>query len=365
MSITRIVLTGGPCAGKSTGIAIIEQRLRGLGYYVVVLDEMATNVIKSGLTPVDLGIDFQYLLVQLQKNRDKAYNDILKNLGDKVVILYDRGIMDGQAYCSRSEFDSILERSGLLRNQMQDYYDGIFHLVTAADGAEKFYTTENNSARTETPEEAREKDKLTMGCWVGHPHLRIINNKGVDFNQKMTNLMKGITDLLGEPTPFEKERKFLIQMPDLDALSKKYKISRSNIIQTYLLSDNKSIERRVRQRGLPGDYVYYYTEKEDVSEATRIEREKKITSKEYITLLGEADTSLHQISKTRYCIVYKDKYFELDIYPFWNDKAILEIEVSDINDAFDMIPELKVIKEVTNDKRYKNKSLAKNSGNID
>ena len=51
MSITRIVLTGGPCAGKSTGLAIVEQRLTNLGYKVIVMDEMPTNVLRSGLTP--------------------------------------------------------------------------------------------------------------------------------------------------------------------------------------------------------------------------------------------------------------------------------------------------------------------------
>lgn len=364
MSLSRIVLTGGPCAGKSTGLAVIEQRLRSLGYSVVIMDEMATNALKSGVTPVDLGADFQLLLVQLQKNRDRAYDEILKYLGDKVVVLYDRGILDGQAYCSTEEFNTILGKASLQRNQVRDYYDGVFHLVTAADGAPKFYTTENNSVRTETPEEAIEKDKLTLSCWVGHPHLRIINNEGKDFNQKMNKLMQEITSLLGEPTPFEIERKFLISMPDIKKLKQKYKMVRTNIIQTYLKSD-KNLERRIRQRGLPGDYVYYYTEKEDVSEGTRIEREKKIAQSTYITLLGEADTSLHQISKTRYCIVYKDKYFELDIYPFWNDKAILEIEVEDINTKIDMIPEINIIKEVTDDKQYKNKALANNLGMID
>ena len=32
-------------------------------------------------------------------------------------------------------------------------YDAVFHLVTAAQGAERFYTLENNQARSETPEQ--------------------------------------------------------------------------------------------------------------------------------------------------------------------------------------------------------------------
>lgn len=365
MSITRIVLTGGPCAGKSTGLAIIEQRLTNLGYKVIVMDEMPTNVLRSGLTPMDLGIDFQTLLVLMQKYRDMAYTKIIDKIAaEKIVILYDRGILDCQAYCSHTEFEKVLKDCGFSRNQLRDYYDGVFHLVTAADGALEHYTTENNNVRTETPEQAIALDKATMDCWVGHPHLRVINNNGVDFGQKMNKLMTEILSLLGEPKPLEIERKFLIEMPDLDNLNKKYKITKNEIIQTYLISDD-NVERRIRQRGKTGDYVYYYTEKIEVGPATRTEIERRITDTEYISLMQEADTSLHQIKKTRYCLVYKDRYFELDIYSFWNDKAIVEIEVSDINDIIDMIPEFNIIKEVTDDSRYKNHSLAQNNGQID
>ena len=38
-------------------------------------------------------------------------------------------------------------------------YDAVFHLVTAAQGAERFYTLENNQARSETPQQVREVEK--------------------------------------------------------------------------------------------------------------------------------------------------------------------------------------------------------------
>jgi len=37
-------------------------------------------------------------------------------------------------------------------------YDLVLHLVTAAHGAEKFYTRSNNATRKETPEQARALD---------------------------------------------------------------------------------------------------------------------------------------------------------------------------------------------------------------
>lgn len=47
-----------------------------------------------------------------------------------------------------------------------------------------------------------------------------------------------------------------------------------------------------------------------------------------------------------------------DIYPFWNDKAILEIELSDEKADVSFPDFIKFIKEVTDDDNYKNASLA-------
>ena len=82
MSVTKIVLTGGPCAGKSTGLAIIKDRLTNLGYDVVILSEVATDVILSGVTPMNISpYDFQKLLAYIQIDRDKRYSEALESLG--------------------------------------------------------------------------------------------------------------------------------------------------------------------------------------------------------------------------------------------------------------------------------------------
>lgn len=364
MKITRIVLTGGPCAGKSTGLAVVEQKLKNLGYRVIIMDEMATNVLKSGVHPMEIGVAFQDMLIQLQVRRDEIYKDTIEkvyNQEEKIVIIFDRGMLDGQAYCTIEELDNVLDKLKLQRNKILTSYDGVFHLVTAADGAESFYTTENNTVRMETAEEAKVKDKITLDCWVGHPHLRVINNKGRNFDQKMTKLLGEIMGLLGEPVPLEIERKFLIKIPNISELAKLVNINKSEIVQTYLTTTDKKVERRVRQRGTTGDYSYYYTEKQHISSGTREEKERKISEREYLNFLMEADTTKHQVRKDRYCFIYKDRYFELDIYPFWDSKAILEIEVDNLNEKVELPDFIDIIKEVTDDKQYKNSSLAVNN----
>jgi len=58
-------------------------------------------------------------------------------------------------------------------------------------------------------------------------------------------------------------------------------------------------------------------------------------------------------------LTHGNQYFEIDVYPFWDNQAIVEIELNDENDEIRFPAELKVIKEVTEDDSFKNASLAK------
>ena len=75
-------------------------------------------------------------------------------------------------------------------------------------------------------------------------------------------------------------------------------------------------------------------------------------------MLMDADTSKKQIRKTRYCLTFGNRYFEIDVYPFWSDRAIMEIELADENEKIEFSEFIKVIKEVTDNDSYKNSSLA-------
>ncbi|MCR4816974.1 MAG: ATP-binding protein, partial [Bacteroidales bacterium] len=47
--ITKIVLTGGPCAGKTTALARIVEHFSGMGYQVYTVPEAATLFSQSGV----------------------------------------------------------------------------------------------------------------------------------------------------------------------------------------------------------------------------------------------------------------------------------------------------------------------------
>lgn len=161
-----------------------------------------------------------------------------------------------------------------------------------------------------------------------------------------------------EDNHFEIERKFLIEYPDVDWLEGCPDCHKSEIVQTYLESDPDE-EIRVRRREACGNTVFYKTVKRRVTDIRRIEIEDEISKEEYYKLLANADGTKRPIKKTRYCLAFFNQLFEIDVYPFWSDKAIVEIELRS-EDVPIVFPEkIKVIKEVTGEEEYKNSSLAK------
>ena len=360
METTKIVITGGPCAGKSTALSRIQEEFTELGYTVLFISETATELINGGVAPwtCKTSDDFQKFLIKLQIEKEKIFELSANSMpSEKVLIVCDRGMLDNKAYMSPDAFSNTLYELKLNEVEIRDNYDAVFHLVTAADGAEEFYTTANNTARTETPQQAIELDRKLLSAWTGHPHLRVIDNS-TNFENKIKKLITEISSFLGEPEPLEIERKFLIEYPDIDWLENSSECKKIEIIQTYLKS-GKDEEIRVRQRGMNGNYIYFKTIKRKVDDLKRIEVEKRLSKDEYLTLLMEADTEKRQIRKNRYCLMYNNQYFEIDVYPFWSDKAILEIELSDENTKIFFPEKIKIIKEVTDDENYKNASLAK------
>ena len=61
-----------------------------------------------------------------------------------------------------------------------------FLQVSAANGAEEFYSVEEHAARFEGIELARERDKRAMESWREHPYVDIVDNrKSSDFDGKV------------------------------------------------------------------------------------------------------------------------------------------------------------------------------------
>jgi hypothetical protein len=82
--------------------------------------------------------------MKLQVSLEDSYIDIGKmaQKGQDIVILMDRGLMDGSAYITNDLWESLLDEMGVNVVQIRDNrYDAIIHMATAADGAKEYFGT--------------------------------------------------------------------------------------------------------------------------------------------------------------------------------------------------------------------------------
>ena len=358
-----IAITGGPCAGKSTLMAHARQWLEDHGFKVVIMPEVATELISAGFSPFDDWLDplaFQEHLVLYSLERENRYYEMAKALHSEkpMVFLCDRGLLDSIAYIGRNAYLRVLERHGYDLHELRERYSAIIHMVTAANGAEKYYTLANNTARSETPEQAKALDKRTQEAWFGHQHLFVVDNS-TGFEQKIQRALSALVRVLSMPEPLETERKFLVLNFTLDMLPQE--AVSIDIEQNYLVGSDKG-ERRLRKRTLDGTSSYYLTEKTQTSHrATRIERERQISRREYEMLLAEHDPATTIIRKKRYSFVCNGRHIELDVYSNpCQGLVILEVELQDIAENVSL-PQGWLVQEVTDDSKYKNRSIAEGS----
>lgn len=357
----KIVLTGGPCAGKTTALSRIEEELTERGYRVIIVSESATELIKAGIRPFGDNafhyLNFQRLILEYQLDKEKIYERAASMLPEeeKVVIVYDRGVMDNKAYVPK-EFHTLVEEKELSELDLLDNYDMVLHLVTAADGCPEFYTLENNQARSESIEEAIELDKKTQEAWLGHNRLVVIDNS-TSFEDKLKKVMSNIYHLTNNPYSIRYQKKYLVDL-NKSQFSFGNNLASIEIEQTYLDEDRENYERRLRKRTVGNEKTYYLTVQKKVQEGlSKIVTDKKITEKEYIKFL-EMSTNSYTIKKTRHTFIHNKQYMKLDVFDD-EEFGILEVNPIDAESIVDLPDYLKIEKEVTNDHDFDNIVLAK------
>ncbi len=348
--IYRVVLTGGPASGKTTLISrILKEFKQDDGWRVITIPETATELISGfGINPFGVCMSmlkFQDFVIADQIHKEKlalAAAEVVPE--DKVLIVYDRALLDDKAYISDEEFAETLMRvGGKTESEVLAGYDAVIYLVTCAKGAEFAYNL-GNTARSESIEYAREIDDRTLRAWSSYPDLRIIDNS-VDFKDKLDRAIREIYRAIGEPVPMRKKRKYLVSMPDIELLKTRYRAAGIDMVQTYLAVTNPSIERRIRRQKGSGEELYFYTEKHSRPDGTRWVTEKRITEKEYGRYMLEADSALQSVSKTKYRFVYDSSRVEIDVYPFSSGRAVMFLYSE--KPEHGTPPEISIISEVT------------------
>lgn len=361
-NITKIVLTGGPCAGKTTALVKINEHFGKLGYKVFTIPEVPTMVTQSGWSYLTDNKDFykegEKVILELQLALEEKMTRIAETCKEPCVIVCDRGAMDISAYISSEMWEELTQGCGTSTAQLRgSHYDAVLHLVSAADGAEQFYTTANNAQRYEKADEeglaiARMLDKKIVQAWTGHPHLRVINN-GEDFERKMQRVLKEISEVLGLPQPIEQERKYIVEVT-----GELPECMESDITQTYLVAE-PGCEVRLRHRVTNGVITNIHTTRRKMSDNEELVTERHVSNNLYETMLQQADPYRQTIRKKRKSFIWKGQFFELDTYlsPI---KDIVILETNDIasHDDLKLPPFLRIIEDITGNTDYYNINIA-------
>ena len=360
--IKKIVLTGGPCAGKTTALVRVVDHFSSLGFKVFTVPEVPTLYSLGGwnyLTPNrQLYYEGERAILDTQLSLENNFQRMAEVCTKPVLIVCDRGTMDISAYMTPEMWADITALAGTNSSELRERYDAVLHLVSAADGAEQYYTTATNSTRYEKADEeglriARELDKKVIRAWTGHPHLRVINNHD-DFEKKMNRVIREISHVLGLPQPVTEERKYIVEV-----IGQLPETIDSDITQTYLVGD-PGMEIRLRRRSWSsGKVVNVHNTKKCTAPGEQIETDRLVENALYESLLQQADPYRQTIHKCRQSFIWRGQYFELDTY-HGSLEGLVILETKGIADAEDVNfpPFIKIKREITGDKDYSNYQLA-------
>lgn len=201
----RIVLTGGPCAGKTRCFQKVLEEFSGK---VLGVGEIATQTyLGLGLPPSGypdwnrafwdhppLRREFQAKILEAQWQREKEIEDLAKAQGIGAV-LCDRGLLDGSAYWPGGLAD-FLSQFQLDLNECHGRYRQIIHLESTAMDPGDLYSSAENSTRREPKPEAMEREKRTIEAWNGHPN-RFVVRVADSIEKKIRATLDQVARILG------------------------------------------------------------------------------------------------------------------------------------------------------------------------
>eukprot|EP00127_Corallochytrium_limacisporum_P007118 Clim_evm37s242 gene=Clim_evmTU37s242 len=419
--VFKVCLTGGPCAGKTTVQSLLYETLTERGYKVYRLPEVATVLLGAGVSFASLSKEqanrFQEDLLHTMLKLEDTFEN-MANLEPQstkgTVIICDRGAMDPSAYADPEEWDSMCKKNKWHETDLRDNrYDMVVYLVTAAKGAEAFYSTESNNVRSEGIELARELDTKVGRAWVGHPYLEIVDNS-TTFDLKLKRVVAAVATRLGERDLQEivgdaKARdvkyKFLLKAPQICYGGKKpspfavsncgnnavdndliYELEKevgddnlevmSFDVVSDFISSSDGTQQRIRRRGRNGSYTFTHTTRYPHKDGQRVEVKRSISGREYVVLRNSMRrTDKHTVYKTRFCFMWAGRYWTIDRYEEPAPprcKGLMLMEAYFPREASkqvvdESIPKfVDVVRDVTNEPEYSMYELAKVlSGDVD
>lgn len=323
--IHRVVFTGGPCAGKTTAINRIKNFFENIGWKVLCVPETSTILLGSGIFFRDMDDTMQTnfqenllkTLLQIEDtiNETARYYHTVKDLN--CIVIYDRGAMDPIAYMTPDGWEQLKQKNPEWNevDLRDNRYDQIIHMITAANGAEQFYSLSNNVTRTESIEDARAIDERCSKAWVGHPCLEVIDNCQI-FDVKVTRALQTICSKVGLYLKGfcngNRKRKFLIKSMPEDCKFPSFQ--ELNVVHNYLVTNLANAQARIRKSGQAGVWSHSYAVREKCEDGQYLETRTAVDRREYAMLAKTADSQHFTVYQKRRCFIWKNRYYRIDIF---------------------------------------------------
>lgn len=278
-------------------------------------------MINMGMFGFNQSVKFQTTLIKTQMALEDTFSELARNEQLPSVILCDRGLMDGSAYVSEELWLAVIDEIGLSQTQLRDKrYDGVIHMVTAADGAEEFYN-KGNEARYENLRQAVDVDLRLRHAYLGHHSFYIVDNGVTHFSSKIDKCVDIVSKIIGMPSPSHHHKKFLIKIRDPNdhaslGFPAECNIATFEMIETIIKpqqkpEDNSDIEIYLRKRGKTNAYSYTQ-EIRYTSNNQRIVKSRIITAREYLELIQQKMPHMNTLNKKRTHFLFENKAYMIE-----------------------------------------------------
>ena len=352
--VTKVVITGGPSSGKTECIYKVKEHFEKLGYKVIVIPSVGTALIQCGIYPWDAvnEDDFERMNLGAKIKLEEIADEAVSNINaSKILILCERGTVDVKAYTSNRNFQQICKEYNTSEEELKNAYDAVFHLKTVAKGYRDQYK-QVPVYRKEDPDTAIYLDDKVIEAWSGHSNFRIIDAYPY-FEDKMMKLINEISYVLHEEDKAYVEKKYLISMPDVEQLMKNKQCRKVHVKQHYIIDETRQEKEKIVLRRENNKNFYYKVVKKN-----KVKYSNSITADKYINKLEDENKKFYHIHKDRYYYIFDSRCIKIDVFPFWKDKAILEVDILNDRENIKFPKFVNIIEDVTDNEAYKNYYLA-------
>ncbi|KAK0393157.1 hypothetical protein QR680_000080 [Steinernema hermaphroditum] len=183
----KIVLTGGPCSGKTTLVSQLAERVKneyGDEWQVFTAMEASTLLYSGGVARQSLTLDqlavWQRDMLLTIFRLEEVFENIAMNEQKKhTMIICDRGGMDPKAFTKREDqWNRIINSLNVSEDNILNRYDLILRFHTAP---RKHYEKSTNKSRREDYQQAQIVNERYDAIWCEH---RSFHNIPADLDMK-------------------------------------------------------------------------------------------------------------------------------------------------------------------------------------